>query len=505
MPSYQWMDTTVLRETPGIRSRCNEAYISAGLKERFPGEKIEIESVQINSTGCYDNPAHGGAVKLEGLPEYCEISLIHYEQGNRPAKVTVWVPLAWNERFIGTGGGGIQTGGVEHITLPDRGMTVACAVINGFASATSDAGNADNLWALIPETGELNTDALENWYKLGTHWMTLLGKACTAILHGKEPLYAYYHGGSGGGRQGMVEAQEYPEDYDGIWASFPAINWAHCVHCELWPIAVMNEYGNILRPCKLDAFRDVLHKSVGGSERFYKTMEAVSFDPAQIIGQETADGIITEADAKVMREIWDGPVDENGNRLGHFFRPGCTFWSGDMQMPAAVVYISMGSQNGFYYPMFTEYFAQWILRQPGCSLSQIRKEDYYAIHSKSVKTLAAYDASKADLSAFQNAGGKLIVDHGLEDYIIPPDGSIDYYSRVSDVVDNVRDFFRLFISPGFGHGDARFGLAPTEESGMTALMDWVERGVAPEMLSCVQTDAAGNVIRVGQIEAFQED
>lgn len=144
---------------------------------------------------------------------------------------------------------------------------------------------------------------------------------------------------------------------------------------------------------------------------------------------------------------------------------------------------------------------------PGQSLSFIDKTDYIQIHEKSVATLGDFDASDPDLRPFYHAGGKLILDHGLEDFIIPPDGSIAYYDRVSEVVgaEHIRDFFRMFLIPGFGHGDARKGFAPTEESGITALMNWVEYGICPESLQGVRVDENGSVIETGFVKVLERE
>ena len=115
------------------------------------------------------------------------------------------------------------------------------ALINGFTCATTDSGNQGSC-----DKWGRDRECLENWSYRGTHNMTIFGKAVAEILHGRPVRYSYMNGGSGGGRQSLAEAQFYPNDYDGIWASCPAINWTQFLASGLWAVTVMNEYDHIL-------------------------------------------------------------------------------------------------------------------------------------------------------------------------------------------------------------------------------------------------------------------
>src|SRR5262249_58852767 len=93
---------------------------------------------------------------------------------------------------------------------------------------------------------------IDNAY-LGIHEMTVVGKALTTAFYAKAPRYSYFVGGSTGGRQGLMEAQRYPEDYDGILCACPAINWQRFIPADLWPQVVMAASGNFVPKAKLDA------------------------------------------------------------------------------------------------------------------------------------------------------------------------------------------------------------------------------------------------------------
>lgn len=500
--NIQFWDTSALAETAAIRNRCDAAYIEAQLKSRFPEETMRVVSVSINETGVYKSKSHlllkllSGLSPIKGLPPYCEVQLDH-QTGKFTERVTVWSPLAWNDRFAGTAGGGISTGGTQYITAPNntvRGWTLPFALINGFTAATVDAGNVTGRHdrAVDPDTCELNDDLIENWRARSTHFMTLFGKAVAEILHQRPVRYAYMNGGSGGGRQSMVEAQEFPQDYDGIWASCPAINWSKFVLAGFWPIAVMNSYGHILTPNKIEYFCAAVHDSVGGSESYFKLAHRVDFDPETLIGRKTKDGPITKMDAAVMKEMWNGPRRENGQRLWYGFRPGVKFWN--VGLPVGAFYYTLIGKKPKPFFLCNNY-ARWITKDPRQDFSSITIEAFEALFDKSTTLFAHAAGDKADLRPFAQAGGKLMIDHGLDDPLIPVDGTIDYYDRMCRIhggKESVDEFCRLYLTPGDGHGNC-FGNGPgiTESDGVRALIDWVENGHAPGAMRVVQVKRLG--------------
>ena len=212
-----FFDTSKLIPTPGIEARCNSNYLQNKLELRFTDEPLKVVLVKVNHSGKYKNKKHGLMMKLfvsssmEGLSPYCEVKIEH-KTGRHTETITVWSPLAWNDRFMGTAGGGIQTGGEGFITKPDntsRGMTLPKAVINGFTAATTNGALTDGNWALDPHTGKLDLELIENWHAKSTHFMTLIGKAVAEILHQRPVLYSYLHGRFRRRKAIFSEAQEY--------------------------------------------------------------------------------------------------------------------------------------------------------------------------------------------------------------------------------------------------------------------------------------------------------
>ena len=496
--NYRFFDADTLRETPDIRGRAAVSYLTRALRERFPGEDLIVRSVTVNDSGIYRR----GLQKIKGLPAYIDVRLEH-QTGRHTEFIIVWVPLAWNDRFIGTGGGGTATGGASYITRPNntsRGMTLPMALLNGFASATTDAANREKEWALDAESGTLDLERLENWHGRSTHFMTAAGKAVSELLHQRPVRYSYFHGGSGGGRQAMVLAQEYPTDYNGIWASCPAINWTSFLPEGLWPVAVMNSMGHVLSEKHIRRFMHAAQDSVGGPQSYYQRTAPVDFDPYSLVGK---DGI-TEADAKIMQMIWDGPTDEAGHKLWYGFRPGVLFWNKIIPI-GAFYYTLSGKPQPFF---LSTYYLRWITKHPKETFEHITIETYRSLHKQSVSELSRFAADHADLRTFADGGGKLLIDHGVDDPLIPVDGTLDYWHRMCRIMgqDCAASFCRLYITPGDGHGSCKWH-APgiTEQAGMAALMAWVEQAEIPQGLHAVQVDRRGETLRTAEITPYSED
>lgn len=495
--NIRFFDTSSLTETPGIRERCRVEYVQKALEARFPEEKFKVVSVNINESGNYKAKIHWfikllwNSGKVMGLPPYCEV-LIEHSTGKETENIIVWSPLAWNDRFAGTAGGGTSTGGVTHIMAPNngqRGWTLPFAVINGFTAATCDAGNAKygSNWAMDNE-GKLVWERVENWRANSTHNMTIFGKAVAEILHERQIKYSYMNGGSGGGRQCMVEAQEFPDDYDGIWASCPAINWTKFVITGFWPIAVMNEHKSPLKYHKLNYVAKAVHNSVGGSEKYYKLHDKVEFDPFTLVGHKTKQGLITEADAAVIKDMWEGPHRANGERLWYGFRSGLIHWRAGLPIFALSFILPFMRARPFSLCIT---YARWALEDSKADFKNIDKAEFEKLFDRSLSVFSKVTADNTDLSSFASHGGKLIIDHGIDDPLIPVDGTIDYFERMKAIMgeEAVKSFCRVYIGPGDNHGNCH-GNGPgiTESDGMRALMQWVEKGIAPEIMRVVKID-----------------
>ncbi len=156
--------------------------------------------------------------------------------------------------------------------------------------------------------------------------MTVVGKALTTAFYGKGPRYSYFIGGSTGGRQGFMEAQRYPEDYDGIFYGCPSVNWARMVPGSLWAQAVMQEANHHVSKAKLDA---ATTGAIAAGDAADGVTDGVidgpiraRWDPPVLVGMSVGAETFTDADATVLRQILDGARSRDGQRLWHGYTRG---------------------------------------------------------------------------------------------------------------------------------------------------------------------------------------
>lgn len=432
-----------------------------------------------------------------GVPAYCEVTvtLTHPGAGDR-AHVTVWLPeTGWTGRFQAIGGSAYAAG--------DFGPGLATAVKGGYAAATTDGGVTpaylDVGWALKAD-GEVNTPLLENFADRGQHEMALVGKEVTDAFYGRPADYSYWNGCSTGGRQGYMEAQRHPDDFDGILADAPAINWDRYVPATLWPQVVMNEERTFPAPCVLDAFTQAAVKACdpldGTTDGLLAEPAACAFDPRKLIGKAVdCDGAkvtISAADARVVRKIWDGPVTPSGDTLWYGVPVGAA-----LDALAGTKANADGTRSGVPFPVPALWVSTFLERDPQFDTSTLTYARFAQLFEQS---RAQYNriigTDDPDLTAFREAGGKLLTYHGSADQLIPTQGTVDYRLRVQELLggtDEVDTFYRLFLAPGVGHcGVGGTGPVPTDP--LAALTNWVENGKAPDTLPAAVTDAAGRTV-----------
>lgn len=193
MTPYCWLSFEAPARNSAIEGRCTKENVQSTIAHI--GD-VQVTSVTINSSGQFQVPPAapydyfpaGGVIG--DLPDYCDVRVETVTPGGHIARFIVWVPLDWNERFLGTGGHGMRTllPWMELDIL--RGVTMPMALRNGFATATTDAVIRDprfGAYALNEETRELDWELLRNWSYRSTHDMTLIGKAVTEAIHANAP------------------------------------------------------------------------------------------------------------------------------------------------------------------------------------------------------------------------------------------------------------------------------------------------------------------------------
>ncbi|KAM5354720.1 hypothetical protein ACJ41O_001367 [Fusarium nematophilum] len=428
----------------------------------------------------------------------CQVTIQYTHPGwNDTINTSVWLPVSrWNERLVGVGGGGLDTGSIENLGQPAS---------EGYAAVTTDGGHLIGdrglEWA-VTSPGNLNWYALQNFADVALDDAASLGKAVAAAYYGREPEYSYWNGCSTGGRQGHMMAQRYPTQYNGILATASAFNWDKFIVSEFWPQLIMDYFPP---PCELDAITkaavDACDNLDGVRDGVISDPGLCDFDPTSVVGTSVEctnpDGKIeiSKEAAQIASATWFGPRTEDGNFLWHGLGHAA-----NLSGLANTVCSSITNCSSSPFPISTGWLTTFVLQNASADLNGLSHEDYSRLFRQSVNRFASViGTADADLTDFKRAGGKMISWHGTADPLIPFNGSIDYYERVLEGDSDAADYYRFFEAPGVGHCGGGNGWFPG--GGFDALVKWVEEGIAPETLDAETVGTEGGVRSVNLYNA----
>jgi feruloyl esterase len=375
----------------------------------------------------------------------------------------VWLPASgWNGKFQGVGGGGFA-GVISYGAM-------ATALNRGYATASTDTGHSTpgGSWAMgHPEL------VIDFGYR-AIHEMTVKAKAIVAAFYGNSPRWSYFVGCSTGGRQGLMEAQRYPNDYDGIVAGAPANYWTRMPAGNLFMAAATSkDEATRLSPAKLSALNKgaiaACDARDGVTDGLIENPLSCSFDPAslQCTGTET-DACLTPAQVGAAKKIYASAVNP---RTKEEIFPG---------FPAGSE-LTWGAMTGPQpFPIATDFYKYFVFADPDWDWKTFDFDKGVAAGED--KIAKVMDATDPNLRAFKSRNGKLIMYHGWNDQLISPFNSINYYQSVVTAMGakDTDDVTRLFMAPGMLH--CAGGVGPSSFDAVTALEQWVEKGVKPSQL-----------------------
>jgi feruloyl esterase len=387
------------------------------------------------------------------------------------------LPARWNEKLLVVGIGG-NAGTITDTSVGWR---------RGYATATTDTGHkgnsGDTSWALNNPQGEVN------FAHRAFHLTTVTAKEIIRQFYGAPARKAYFTGCSGGGRQGMIAAQRYPEDFDGIIVGAPAYNLTGFHLAFIWNGQAMFPNPNDLsRPLVSGEKLKLLEAKAlakcdaldGLSDGLIDDPRRCAFDPAKDLPRcadsEAAD-CFTSQQITALQKIYSGPRNRQG-QLYPGFHPGVesgwNVWLGE-----GIPTIKPLGPNLSY--AFGEGFLRyWIYDNPNYKLHQFDFDKHVA-DTRAIAQLV--NATDTNLRAFKQRGGKLIFYHGWADNAFPAAATIQYYEQLQRAMGgrrNVESFARLFLIPGMLHCGGGPGCHQVDY--LAALEAWVEQGRAPEQL-----------------------
>jgi feruloyl esterase len=426
----------------------------------------------------------GLGAMLVKTPAFCRVGGTIAPSSDSDIHFEVWLPEAgWNGKFRATGNGGFA-GSINYSEM-------AAALRDGYATASTDTGHrADGIdanWALG------HPEKIADFGYRAIHEMTIKAKAIIQSFYGEAPKHSFFSSCSNGGRQALMEAQRFPEDYDGILAGAPAYYWTHLLVTNFYAAAkpMLEMPASYIPKDKIPAIAGAVLKACdaadGLQDGILSDPTSCHFDPATILCQGAdTNNCLTPPQADSLKRIYAGARTADGGVLYPGYEPGgedggggwSSWITGSKPGESAGVKFSTGFLRNMVFDN-----ASW--RSKGTELPN-------TLNAADTKMAATLNATEANLKPFQARGGKLIVYHGWSDAAIPPSNAISYYENVTRASDQsmVDSFLRLYMAPGMQHcyggpGPNLFGQFGLFKPGdakhdvFTALVDWVETGSAP--------------------------
>jgi feruloyl esterase len=466
---------------------------------KLPG--VTVTAAASVPAGNFDLPG-GRSGNSVNVPAFCRVAAT----ADQEVQFELWMPEQWNRKLLAVGNGGLAG-------------TIAYAAMGrplqrGYATSSTDTGHQatstnDGTWALG------HYERIVNFADRGTHLMAEADKAILAAFYGGKPQHAYFSGCSQGGHEAMIEAQRYPEDFDGIIAGDPANYWTHhYAGGHLYSGIVMDGDGYI-PASKVQLIGDAVNEKCdmldGVKDGVLTDPRRCHFDPAKLqCASGDGPSCLTAAQVSSVRKLWTGLRTKDGDQVYPGLVPGGEAgpggWANWITGPEA----GRSGHTNLGYP----FFKYMVFDDPNWDFRTFRFDAADGFDSDldymDSKLGALFNAINPNLTPFKARGGKLIHYHGWSDPDITPLNSINYYESVAKAMSGggnhgLREttvFYRLFMVPGMQHCSG--GPGATTFDMVTALEKWVEKGVAPQQV-LAQRIVAGKVERTRPLCPYPQE
>jgi hypothetical protein len=355
------------------------------------------------------------------------------------------------------------------------------------------------------------------------HEMTVVGKAMVMAFYGNAPKQAYFGACSNGGRQALMEAQRYPEDYNGILAGAPANYWTHLLASALWDAqATTLDPESYIPGSKIPAIAHAVLAACdakdGLKDGILNDPRKCDFDPATLLCKTAnSDACLTQPQVMALKKLYEGAHDSKGNEIFPGFLPGGEDGPGGWgtwitgNAPGQALLFAFG--HG--------YFSDMVYDRADWDYKKATLDDAVAASDKKFGTVL--NSTETNMKAFASHGGKLILYHGWNDAAISPLNAINYYESVVRRMGrgNTDSFVRLYMVPGLQHCGGgpganvfgQLGISPVNDPQHNiylALEEWVENRRAPSAIIASKLEGDGlmgnvNVKMTRPICAYPEE
>jgi pimeloyl-ACP methyl ester carboxylesterase len=492
----------------------------------WPDSTTEITSATLHAASAATGPAS------PALPEHCEVmGRLHARTGvdgqHYAIQFHMRLPTNWNGRFLFQGGGGSD--GVVGDAIGQIGPGLPSALARGFAVLSQDSGH-DNRTNNDPAHQGTISFAFDPQARRDHAYASLdvtarTGKAIVKAFYGRAPDRSYFFGCSEGGREGMVFAQRFPDLFDGIVASAPGFALPKAAIAEAWDTQAFAELAKrmelvdsagvpiIARTFSDSAFAlvsdavleacDSLDGATDGIVGDYRACTTKRVEPALAARTcREATGCLSGDQASTLLRVFGGPRNSAGEalysdwawdagiggRISDRYQQGWRIWKigGFPPSPVPSLNVVLGAPS--LAAVFTT--PPTPLRNDprvllGYALGFDMDRDAPKIFARSAEfTESAWEsvgAKSTDLSAFRRHGGKLIVPHGLSDPVFSAHDTMKWWDDVNAASGGkAAEFVRVFPVPGMAHCAG----GPTTDmyDCLSAIVDWVEQGKAPDRI-----------------------
>ena len=442
------------------------------------GLQLDRTSVQIAEqvdSGKF-GPPYGDAVSK--VPRFCRVAGTMTPSSDSRIHFEVWLPAQsdWNGKFLGVGNGGFA-GAIDYRGLGNN-------LRRHFATAATDTGHdgagTDASWAYR------HPEKVVDFGYRAIHLTAVNAKAIARAFYGEAPQHSYFDSCSDGGREALMEAQRFPEDYDGILAGAPANYWTHLVAGGLGAAQTLiaNPAAYISRvkvPAIETAVLAACDATDGVKDGIVSDPERCHFDPRvlQCQGPESR-ACLTAPQIEALRNLYAGSRGKSGKVIFPGFVPGAEGGPGGWGP-----WILGDGPGGSYGSVYQEnYLRYMVFSDPTFNVLTASVDS--AVQTAEEKTAQDLNATDPDLSRFHARGGKLILYHGWNDPAISAWNSINYYQSVRGRMgpQKADSFLRLYMLPGVQHcaggpgpsAIGQFGI-PTAKGDRYGVFDGLERWV----------------------------
>jgi feruloyl esterase len=382
----------------------------------------------------------------------------------------LWLPAEnWNGKFLALGNGAWA----GNMSLD----AMAAPLRRGYATASNDTGHKGPSASFVLG----HPEKLIDFAYRSMHEMTVHSKAIIRAFYGRAPQLSYYQGCSTGGRQGMMEAQRYPEDFDAIIAGAPVYNMVHLNVSQVGlQVEMLKNPDRLVPDGKKAVFANAVvaacDEKDGVKDGIINDPRSCRFDPAVLACKagDSAD-CLTAAQVENARSVWSAVKTKSGELVYPGRSPG--FESG-WRIPTPGAPLN---------PLFTD-MPRFVGRQDANwdpMTFELEKDLALAL-----KNAGYVEANDPDLTKFKARGGKLLLYHGWADPGPAPENTVNYYEAVNKKLGGKQDdWMRLFLMPGVGHCGG--GVGPDQADFLSALERWREKGDAPAQITATRGAGRG--------------